>query len=280
MFKNKSMKYLKLVLFSLIITCTFLFSCKKEVVNTNQKEFAVKNIDGKQVEYLEPSLLKSVRSNLIENKRTDDAKTLYEQYDSITGVLKGSNVTIPKRHVFNEKIDSSLIKVNRDTAELQMSTLKSTNIWEPHSVYAIGHVQSYGWVGQTFQSDYVNMVKGFDETFVGTTGWSLRLEAFKLFLQPQLQADPNEKPVLYYTVYTNEYKWYTPVTWGQQAGTTGRSISIMKMKMYFGSGYSNYHIYYKPHMQLNGWYSGWFYDGMVAGENVRLEAFAYYIFKY
>ena len=274
------MKYLKIPLFAVIITMVFLLSCNKDAqnfTNSPKSAFQINDINGKPVEYLAPSLLKAVHSNLIENNRAADAKTLYEQYDSNTGLLKGSTTAIPEQAKSVEKIDSSKMALNRDT--IKISHLKAaTDLWEPNAVVADGHVEGVGDQGKNARQSSV-IPSGSEGEYIGTVGANRRLESIIINLQPEFMLNPNERPVLNYSLKNGYNQWFSG-KWGSWVGIKGNSLANYYVRMWFDYGYSNYHIFYVSHHEGRGWLTIWYYDNQTCGYSSRMEAIAYKILKY
>jgi len=110
-----------------------------------------------------------------------------------------------------------------------------------------GHVQNIGW--QPAVSD---------GALAGTTGRSLRLEAFRVSL-----VNAPEGGSIRYEVHVQNVGWMNPVLDGQTAGTEGRALRMeaIKISLVNMTGYS---VQYRAHVQNIGW-QGWVSDGAIAG---------------
>ena len=248
-----------------------LIGCNKEdskPKSTPNKEFALSDINGKQIKSIEPSLLKAVHENLLKSGRNDDAAKLFNQYDTITGSLKGMPaVFYPKQDGI---IDSSLISENADTiTNAGNSNLKSANFWEYNGVLGYGHVQGIGDQSGVRQNDADILTSNF----IGTVAQSKRLESIMI----NLTTYPSERPILYYSLKNERGQWLT-ASWGGWAGIKGQGLTNYYVQMWFDKPF--YHIFYKTHHSSKGWLANWYSNTQVCGYGSRMEALAFYILYY
>lgn len=127
-----------------------------------------------------------------------------------------------------------------------------------------GHVQDYGWIENVEAGDVI-----------GTTGESLRLEAFKLSIF-------SEKDLgIQYSSWVSGEGWQDEKENGEISGTVGYSKPIEAIKINLtGEDSGLYDIFYRVHVQDYGWLS-WTKDGKIAGTlgyDKRLEAVQVAIF--
>ena len=128
---------------------------------------------------------------------------------------------------------------------------------------AKGHVENEGWA--TF-ADNGNIL--------GTVGQSLRLEAFKLWLE--LTGEDAGKDIgIEYEVHIQDYGWSQTYRNGEIAGTTGEGKRIEAVRIRLtGTDAVGHRVWYHPHVQFDGW-MGWCSDGEESGtegESLRIEA--------
>ena len=128
---------------------------------------------------------------------------------------------------------------------------------------AEGHVQDEGWAAF---ADNGNIL--------GTVGQSLRLEAFKLWLE--LTGDDAGKDIgIEYEVHVQDEGWSQTYRNGEVAGTVGESKRIEAVRIRLtGADAAGHRVWYHPHVQGTGW-MGWCSDGEEAGtegESLRVEA--------
>lgn len=119
------------------------------------------------------------------------------------------------------------------------------------------HVQNIGWMDWSKSG------------IVGTTGKSLRLEAFQVTLDSLFSGD-----VEYYAHVQNE-GWQSVKKNGEVAGTTGANLRLEAVRMNLtGEIAKQYNISYRVHVQNEGW-TKWSTNGEIAGtvgKCLRLEA--------
>jgi hypothetical protein len=263
------MKYFKISLFASILTLAFLLSCSKEAQNSSKSAFLIKDIYGKEVNYLQPEILTSINKTLISEGRNEDAIKLHQLYDFKTGILKSANgkltqQTLPTVVV----IDSSKIKLGDTIINNQKSA------WQPQGVFAYAHCQDYGNLGPFTQCAALYTINPVP--FVGTTGKGKRLEAFTLQTDPSLF---NTRPTVYYSLMLPNQTWFSYCTWGQETGSEGRSQATIGLKMW--SITTGWHLYYVNHNSQVGWNNPWEYDGYPAySVGHQLEAFAFQILNF
>ncbi|MEE8885762.1 MAG: GH25 family lysozyme [Eubacteriales bacterium] len=128
------------------------------------------------------------------------------------------------------------------------------------TVDATAYVQKTGWMSTVS-----------DGETVGTTGKSLRLEAFKLEIDSSNYTDSS----ISYTSYVEGSGWQSYVSDGATSGTTGQSkrIEAVKIKL-SGDIASDYDVWYRVHVQHIGWMS-WTSNDSIAGTtemDYRIEA--------
>lgn len=170
----------------------------------------------------------------------------------------------------NIPIDSSKIP-KQDTIKGKQS---DAGIWNQNGVWGYGWVESVGQQGPAYQVPQTQS----PNNFMGTTGRSLRLEAYQLTTDTfglNLQLDimfPGGN-------WLGSSNPHGNPLWGIWIGTQGKSQATSAVLMYF-INQPHFHIYYIAHMSSFGWQS-WVGDGAVAGiTGIRLEAVAYQILKY
>jgi Clostridial hydrophobic W/Calcineurin-like phosphoesterase len=113
------------------------------------------------------------------------------------------------------------------------------------------HVQSIGWQPTVY-----------DGATAGTTGRSLRLEAFRL-----------AGPALTYRAYVQGVGWQPWVTTGRVAGTTGKALRLEAFAITAPAD-APYRVEYRAYVATIGW-QPWRHDGSVAGTTgraLRVEA--------
>ena len=120
------------------------------------------------------------------------------------------------------------------------------------------HVQRIGW------QDWTR-----DGGLAGTTGKSLRVEAFQLRLKSALSGS------IEYCAHVQNVGWQKWFKDGEIAGTSGESLRIEALCIRLtGDAAKEYDVRYKVHVQNEGW-TDWVYDGDVAGtegKSLRIEA--------
>lgn len=124
------------------------------------------------------------------------------------------------------------------------------NIYADDSSVSIvynGHSQSLGWQGEISNG-----------TMAGTTGKSLRLEAFYINLK-------GIDGSISYRSYVEGSKWQNYVSDGAVSGTTGQKKSLYAVQMNLsGSAAEKYDLYYQVHKSNIGW-TGWVKNGTELG---------------
>lgn len=118
-------------------------------------------------------------------------------------------------------------------------------------LFAQGHVQSYGWSPRVDTNKYM----------IGTTGRSLRLEAFVLTCKYPIQ----------YRAHVQDKGWQPWGGNGSVAGTTGQKLRMEAIQI---KGLKGFEILYRTHIQNKGW-SKWSKNGQTSGttgQKLRIEA--------
>lgn len=264
------MKYFKFSFLFLSLTYFFLISCQKEEKNASSNvDFSIKDMNGKEVNYLNPEVLLLVKKTLISEGRNEDVKKLISLYDFNTGLLKSSNIKL------SELTQPTLVIL--DSSKIGKSDtvkFKTKSGWQPQGVYVYAHIQDLGSIGPFTQCDA--LWTNFPYPYCGTTGQGKRLEAFTLQTDPSLISS---RPTIYYALRKPDQSWWASATWGQETGVQGRSFTNIGLKMW--STTSGWHLYYIAHNDVVGWNQPWQYDGAFAGViGRRFEAFAFQILKF
>lgn len=124
-------------------------------------------------------------------------------------------------------------------------------------LYYRAHIQNIGW------SDWNN------GGIIGTTGRSLRLEAFCAKIDSAFHGN------IEYSAHVQNKGWQTVKKNGELAGTTGANLRLEAIRMNLTEELAKYYnISYRVHVQNKGWTS-WKTNGELAGtvgEALRLEA--------
>lgn len=128
------------------------------------------------------------------------------------------------------------------------------------SVSYTTHVENKGWMNSTSNG-----------RTSGTTGQSLRLEAYKMELE-----NIKEEGNIEYLSYVQNQGWES--TWkknGEVSGTTGKSLRTEAIRIRLtGEVKEKYDIYYRVHIENGGWLD-WARNGEITGSNgldLRIEA--------
>ena len=121
------------------------------------------------------------------------------------------------------------------------------------------HVQNIGWQSTCY-----------DGQNAGTTGRSLRVEAFKVKLvNPEYSGDIQVQS------HVQNIGWQGWVSNGAISGTSGRSLRVEALRIKLtGEMTKKYSVYYRTHCQNVGW-TGWAKDGDpcgTSGYSYRMEA--------
>ncbi len=117
----------------------------------------------------------------------------------------------------------------------------------PNVTYS-AHVQNVGW-----QSEVSN------GAFAGTTGRSLRMEAFKV------STSMNVSGSITYQAHVQDIGWQTAVSNGAVAGTIGKSKRVEAVKISLTGQLAQYYdVWYRVYVQDYGW-MGWASNGAAAG---------------
>ena len=109
------------------------------------------------------------------------------------------------------------------------------------------------------------------DTWLGTEGRSLRLEAMTLKLRDNAPYSGG----ITYSTHVQDIGWQAPASNGGLAGTEGRSLRLEAVKISLtGEMGQHYDVYYRTHIQNIGW-TGWAKNGQScgsAGYGWRMEA--------
>jgi len=257
-------------IFLFLVLC-FLYSCSGYIENvTINSAFSIKDLNNKEVQWLEPNLLVAIKKDLSNKGRVNDADRLCELYDFKTGWLKGLNVdqiVLPSLDFVN-LVDSTLILPDDSVSDISLRSA-----YEPLGVLAYAHIQVLGTMGPFLQAS--SPYASDPNPYVGTVGKGRRLEAYYITTDPSLNST---RPSINYGISYSDGTWSTSYSWGNWVGTIGHSKETRQISMYIpNSGYS---IWYKAHNAVVGW-QGWECNGSAAGSTSRsLEAFAFHIIKY
>lgn len=213
---------MKKVFLTLFLVCSFIWG------NTN---FADEN-----------STSTSERSS--ENiKDSSVDKSDFSTSDTTTNSTKESTTTTIETAEFLSESSSS--DISNIESQLNASNTKQS---ETPKLVKQAHVQNIGWMGSTEGDSYI-----------GTTGKSLRLEALKLHVQSSISGG------IEYSVHVQNIGWQNFVGDNQIAGTTGKSSAIEAIKIRLtGELADQYDVYYRVHSYDFGWL-GWSKNGEEAG---------------
>ena len=126
--------------------------------------------------------------------------------------------------------------------------------YEDAGLKANAHVQNIGWQGD----------KRGMHMMLGTTGKSLRMEAFTLSL-PSTDLDG----AINYSAHVQNEGWQSLRSNGQVAGSTGMSRHVESVRITLsGALGENYDLWYRVHVSNVGWLD-WTKDGVDAGSTGR-----------
>lgn len=166
--------------------------------------------------------------------------------------------------ISNQNVTSSTsVYEKSDITEKTSSTIDSTVSQQKQSIQdevpiieKQAHVSNVGWMN----------VSNNDDTYIGTVGKNLPLEAFKLNIKSEYSGD------VQYSAHVRNIGWQNFVTSNQISGTTGRALSIEALKIQLTGKLSEiYDIYYRVHVQNFGWL-----DWAKNGEEAGSQGFAYH----
>ena len=120
------------------------------------------------------------------------------------------------------------------------------------------HIENIGWISNS------------DNTIIGTTGRSLRLEALKL----SLKSNGSPSGITYQT-HVQNVGWTDWVADGEMSGTEGQNLRLEAVKIKL-TGFMSYinDIYYRTHVENIGW-TNWVKNGEMSGttgQSLRIEA--------
>jgi uncharacterized protein YjdB/Leucine-rich repeat (LRR) protein len=190
----------------------------------------------------------------------------------VTGVTNNATYYTSKTITFNEgtaKLNGATFASGSPVSSAQNYTLIVTDtagnvttinftITSPGVTYQ-GHVQNIGWQGT---------VK--DGNICGTSGMSLRVEAFEINLE-NAPAGLRIK----YKAHVENIGWQDWAYDGSLAGTSGKALRVEALQiMLEGTNADKYSIEYQAHVQNIGWQT-WVKDGEIAGTTgkaYRIEA--------
>lgn len=159
------------------------------------------------------------------------------------------------------------------TTGMAIKNTAVTKAWAGGTITEVQvHVQNIGWMQ-------------WNETFAGTTGKGLRIEAIKIRFKSQYRNQPNLH--VQYRVHVENIGWMPWVRDGKLAGTTGRSLKIEAFQVMIVDDKGNQKYGYSIgseacHIENLGWVAG-NGDGKTigtTGKNLRLEAFNLFSNKY
>ncbi|WP_173861959.1 Ig-like domain-containing protein, partial [Floricoccus penangensis] len=154
-----------------------------------------------------------------------------------------------------EGIQIQLVEKNSGNFNTSRSFVNGTNTNINYQV----HVQNYGW--QSYRSS---------GQLAGTTGESLRLEAFRSNI-----SGTNLTGGITYQSHIQSIGWQGWKSNGELSGTSGQSLRMEALKINLtGELSSFFDIYYRAHVQDLGWL-GWAKNGSGAGSqgaSKRIEA--------
>ena len=143
-----------------------------------------------------------------------------------------------------EAIEIKILRVNDNS----LSNSTNSFMQGENKITYSSHIQSIGW------QDYVE-----DGKTSGTTGRSLRMEAYKIKLDSVLDGD------IVYKTYISKRGWSGESKSNEMSGTSGLSRNIEAIQIKLTGNISNYFdIYYRVHASHIGW-MGWAKNGSKAG---------------
>ncbi|KZK06938.1 surface protein [Lactococcus cremoris] len=128
-------------------------------------------------------------------------------------------------------------------------------------IAGVAYVENTGW--QALDQVHENQILD-----IGTTGQSLRMEAFCFGIGGEVAGDVK------YQAYVQGRGWQTAVTDWEQAGTVNESLRIEALKISLtGNVATSYDLFYRVHVQNAGWLD-WTKNGEEAGTSglgMRIE---------
>ena len=134
--------------------------------------------------------------------------------------------------------------VSFSTTEIHDFNIKSELSQEIEVQYS-SHVQDFGW-----EEDF-SKINGQES---GTTGKNKKIEAMKIRL-----ANNAEGTGINYSVYVENEGWKEPVQDGEMAGSQGRNLKMLGIKINL-INLPEYSVMYRIHVEDFGW-KEWRYDG-------------------
>ena len=239
----------------------------KLINNTNLKGnlyYQVYGLNGweQEVSSDEVSGVINIPIEAIKIRLSDDLKEKYNIYYRVhasyigwMGWTKNGNVAGTVGY-FN-KIEAIEIRILYKDDNSIIETNDSSKVGENSITYS-SHVQGYGW------QNYVE-----DGKTSGSTGESLRLEAYKIKLKKVLDGD------ILYKTYVDKRGWSQNSSSDGISGTTGLSRNIEAISISLNGQIANYYdIYYRTHVSYVGWL-GWAKNGETSGglnSSTKIEA--------
>jgi uncharacterized protein YjdB len=200
-----------------------LNACKEQdsVGKLNQGEsFFVKDIERRIITQLDPQILNLVRKNLTAKGRLSDAENLLRTYDFKSGKIL-STVTLP---------------------------LNSARAASAYSVAFDSYSRNIGW--------RYNIPLGGT---LGVTGQSLRLEGFKINLNPYTDGPSSIQA----EAHIQGSGWQGVRNPGDYIGTLGQSKAIQAARFYVNPNFAT-QVLYRAHVANIGWMN-WVSNGETAG---------------
>ncbi|MDD4507856.1 MAG: hypothetical protein PHN26_02800 [Eubacteriaceae bacterium] len=178
-------------------------------------------------------------------------------YDAQGKILEGAPTVAG---VYTVKVDTAETDTRAAMQKLEIGTLTIKAPETPLLAYC-AHVENIAWM---------NTITTKQDTFAGTTGRALRMEALNI------QAPEGSGIGIEAQAHVQNNGWMaTQSGTSVQVGTTGQALRMEAIKLKLtGENAADYSIRYKVHIQNYGW-TGWIYDGDVAGTTgqcLRMEA--------
>ncbi|MDR3242071.1 MAG: glucosaminidase domain-containing protein [Lactobacillaceae bacterium] len=207
-----------------------------------------------------------LRLEAIRIKLTGNMANLYDVYYRVHAENFGwlnwaSNGTDAGTMGFGYRLEAIQIKLVPKGQAAPGLTVNSSYTMAPPTINYQTHVQNIGWQ---------NWVA--DGTLAGTTGQSLRVEAYQAKLT---NMPPTVGGGVIYRAYVQNIGWDSIVSNGSQAGKTGRGLRVEAMALELTGSIKNYYdVYYRTFVQNIGWVS-WAKNGQTAGtmgQGLRVEA--------
>jgi len=225
-------------LFKTVLTVFFLTlllgACKEQnsVEKASQSEaFFVRNIQRSIVTELDPQILSLIKKDLITKARISDAENLEKTYDFKSGKVF-STITLPS---------------------------SGAKLASAYSIAFDSYSRNIGWrygisLGNT----------------VGTTDQGLRLEGFKINLNPYTDGPSS----LQYEAHIQDSGWQGLRNPGDYAGTMWQSKAVQAIRFVVNPNFAT-QVLYRAHVGSVGWMN-WVSNGQIAGtvgQHKDMEAF-------